>query len=67
VRVVDSAELVLAVWESPETVAPAVMTFDVPVGACHERHDRGQRQEFDQARRPYDRLAEERRQHRRAA
>ena len=59
-RVVDSAEFVLAVSESAETVTPAVVTFDVPVGACNERHDRGQRQEFDQARRPDDRLAEER-------
>jgi hypothetical protein len=67
VRVVDSAELVLAVWESAETVAPAVVTFDVPVCASNERHDRGQRKEFDQARRPDDRLAEERCQHRRAA
>ena len=67
VRVVDSAELVLSVWESAETVAPAVVTFEVPVGARNERHDRGQRQEFDQARRPDDRLAEERREHRRAA
>jgi hypothetical protein len=47
VRVVDSAQPVLAVLESAETVAPAVVTLDVPVGARDECHDRGQRQEFD--------------------
>ena len=62
-RVVDSAELVVAMRESPQAVTAAVVTFDVPVGADNERHDRGQREEFDQAGRPDDRLAKERCQH----
>ena len=41
-----------------KAVAAAVMTFDVPVGAGNEGHDRCQRQEFDQAGRPDDRLKE---------
>jgi hypothetical protein len=53
-RVPDSAELVVAVRESLRAVAAAVMTFDVRVGAGNERHDRGQRQEFDHAGRPDD-------------
>jgi hypothetical protein len=44
---VDSAELVVAVRESPEAVAAAVVTFDVPVRAGYESHDRGQSEEFD--------------------
>jgi len=44
-------------------VTAAVVTFDVPVGADNERHDRGQREEFDQTGRPDDRLAKERCQH----
>jgi hypothetical protein len=59
-RVVDSAELVVAMRESPQAVAAAVVTFDVAVDADNERHDRGQREEFDQAGRPDDRLAKER-------
>jgi hypothetical protein len=62
-RVVDSAELVVAVRESPEAVAAAMVTFDVAVGAGNERHDRGQGEEFDQAGRPDDRLAKEGCQH----
>jgi hypothetical protein len=62
-RVVDSAELVVAMRESPQAVAAAVVTFDVPVSADNERHDRRQGKEFDQAGRRDDRLAKERCQH----
>jgi hypothetical protein len=49
--------------ESPQAVTAAVVTFDVAVGADNERHDRGEREEFDQAGRPDERLAKERCQH----
>jgi hypothetical protein len=63
----DTAEFVMAVGKSPEAVAAGVVAFDVPVSADHERHDRGQGEEFDEAGRPDDRVAKERRQHRHAS